>query len=481
MEKCKFCQADLEENSTLCPNCGKDNAATEPAAEEIAAEETVAEETAVQEETASEQESAAEPKKATPGKVALAAAAVVVLIGVLIAMIVPGMTKRAEAPAAEPTAAVEEIGTVPTDGNPDDVTCKGTYTVDAERAAAEKDLVVATAGDAELTNAQLRIYYRSAISSFMNTEYGYMMMMYGMLDYNQPLDTQICAEGNMTWQQFFVQYALDNWQLTQSLAAEARKNGVEMSPEDQEYLTGLRTSLEELAANHGLSVEDMLASDFGAGVSYEDFEEYQTLYLEGSPYYDAEVAKLVPTEKDLEEHFLANEETYAASGVTMDSKYVNVRHILVQVKGGTADANGTMTHTDEEWATCEAEAQTILDAWLAGDKTEDSFAALANEKSEDPGSNTSGGLYENVYLGQMVAPFEEWCFDESRQYGDYGLVKTDYGYHVMFYVGSEPMWKQVAEGGWMNEQTSNLLERVTAEYPMEVTYENISLGEVNMA
>ena len=493
MENCKFCQAELEENSTVCPACGKDNAETEPAAEEIvnaepAAEEPVqeeavaAEETAVAEEAAA-QEPAPEVKKATPGKLALAIAAVVVLLAVLIALIVSGTKTQGEkAPAGtDPTAVTEEIATIPTDGNPDDVTCKGTYTVDAERAAAEKDVVVATIDGAELTNAQLRIYYRSAISSFLNTEYGYMTMMYGMLDYAKPLDTQICSEGNMTWQQFFLQYALDNWQLTQSLAEEAKKNGVEMKPEDQEYLATMRTTLEELAANHGLTVEDMLSSDFGAGVTYEDFEEYQALYLKGSPYYDAEVAKLVPTEKDLEEHFLANEETYAASGVTMDSKYVDVRHILVQVKGGFADLSGNMTHTDEEWAACEAAAQEILDAWLAGDKTEDSFAALANEKSEDPGSNTNGGLYENVYLGQMVEPFETWCFDESRQYGDYGLVKTSYGYHVMFYVGSEPMWKAVAEGGWMNEQTSKLLERIVAEYPMEVTFENISLGEVNMA
>ena len=26
MEKCRFCNADLEENNSLCPSCGKDNA-----------------------------------------------------------------------------------------------------------------------------------------------------------------------------------------------------------------------------------------------------------------------------------------------------------------------------------------------------------------------------------------------------------------------------------------------------------------------
>ena len=516
MEKCKFCQEELAENSTVCPSCGKDNAEAEFAAEAIVKEETTVEETTVEEttveettveetvaeetkaeetaeaaaqETQSEQpaepvqeETPAEVKKATPGKIALAVAAVVLLLAVLIALITMGAKNKAPA-ATEPTAAVAETqaATIPADGNPDDVTCKGTYTVADDVAIAEKDTVVATMGDAVLTNARLRIYYRSALSSFLSTEYGYYMMMYGMLDTSRPLDTQLSHEGNTTWQQFFVQYALENWQMTQALALEAEANGVEMDPEDKTSLDTMRDSLEELAANHSLTVEDMLASDFGPGVSYEDFEDYQALYLQGSPYYDAEVEKFEATDEELEAYFKEHEESYASSGVTMDSKVVDVRHILVQVKGGTADESGNTVYSDEEWAACEAEAQAILDQWLAGDKTEDSFAALANEKSEDPGSNTNGGLYENVYQGQMVEPFENWCFDETRQYADSGLVRTSYGYHVMFYVGSEPLWKQYAQDGWKNEQISKMLEGILENYPMEVTYENISLGELKMA
>ena len=489
MEKCKFCQAELAENGTFCPSCGKNNA--EPEIPEEAA--APAEETALEETAAPAEETAAEPpveekKKATPGKIALAVAAVVVLAAVLIALVTSGAKS---VPAGEGTASADPTGTmaveetlpatVPTDGNPDDITCKGTYTVSEEDAVATKDTVVATIGGQQLTNAQLRIYYRSAMSSFLNTEYGYYMMMYGMLDYTKPLDTQLSAEGDMTWQQYFLRSALENWQLTQAMALEAEKAGMELPQEDKEYLEGLRASLEATAAGYEVTVEDMLLSDFGAGVSYEEFEAYQELYLRGNPYYEEEVAKFVPSEEELETYFADHEEDYAASGITKDSKYVDVRHILVQVKGGTADDEGNMTHTDEEWAACEAEAQAILDQWLAGDKTEDSFALLANEKSEDPGSNTNGGLYENVYLGQMVEPFETWCFEESRQYGDYGLVKTSYGYHVMFYVGSEPMWKTYAESGWINEKTGDFLDAVVEEYPMEVTYEAIALGDVAMA
>ncbi len=478
MEKCKFCQAELAENGTFCPNCGKNNAE-----EEIVTEEAACAAEPGAEAPAAEMPVEEAPKKATPGKIALAVAAVVILAAVLAALIFAGSNKAEENQPVETAAPVETVpATIPEDGNPEDVTCKGTYTVTDEEALAQKDLVVATMGDARLTNSMLRIYYRSAISSFLNTEYGYYMMMYGMLDYSKPLETQVSAQDqNLTWQQFFLKYALENWQLSQSLAMEARKAGVQMSAEDQEYLDSMRQTLDEMATTNGMTAEEMLAADFGAGVTYEDFEAYQKMYLEGNPYYEAETAKMVATDEQLEEYFQANQESYSASGVTMDSRYVDVRHILIQVTGGTTGEDGTTTHTDEEWAACEAEAQAVLDAWLAGEKTEDSFAALANEKSQDPGSNTNGGLYENVYMGQMVEPFETWCFDESRQYGDYGLVKTSYGYHVMFYVGSEPMWKTYAQTDWTNEQIAAFLDKIVENYPMDVTYENISLGEVKVA
>jgi len=114
----------------------------------------------------------------------------------------------------------------------------------------------------------------------------------------------------------------------------------------------------------------------------------------------------------------------------------NVRHILVQFAGGTTDeTTGATTYSDEEKAAAKAAAEEILGEWKAGEATEDSFAALATEKTEDTGSAENGGLYEDVYPGQMVAPFEDWCYAEGRKTGDTGIVETEYGYHVMYFSG----------------------------------------------
>lgn len=117
----------------------------------------------------------------------------------------------------------------------------------------------------------------------------------------------------------------------------------------------------------------------------------------------------------------------------------NVRHILVSFEHDHSESeehdHSTSSYTDEEKAAAKTAAEEILAEFEAGSKTEESFATLANLKSDD-GDGTSGGLYENVYPGQMVENFENWCYDDSRKTGDTGIVETEYGYHVMYFVGN---------------------------------------------
>lgn len=82
------------------------------------------------------------------------------------------------------------------------------------------------------------------------------------------------------------------------------------------------------------------------------------------------------------------------------------------------------------------QAQDILEKYLDGDKTEDAFAELAKEYSAD--SNASeGGIYEDVTLGYMVSEFEDWAMADGREYGDVGIVETEFGYHIMYFIGTD--------------------------------------------
>lgn len=147
--------------------------------------------------------------------------------------------------------------------------------------------------------------------------------------------------------------------------------------------------------------------------------------------------------------YLANSTTDADGKETINGYYVvrfdsvndntfplkNVRHILVSFEGGTSDDSGNITYSEEEKAAAKATAEELLNQWKSGEATEDSFAALATEKSSDTGSTANGGLYEDIYPNQMVASFNDWCFAAGRKAGDTGIVETQYGYHVMYFVG----------------------------------------------
>ena len=111
----------------------------------------------------------------------------------------------------------------------------------------------------------------------------------------------------------------------------------------------------------------------------------------------------------------------------------NVRHILVAFP--TDSSTGQVSIKDEQKPTYKAKAQAILDDFLKNEPTEDKFAALAKEKTEDTGSKSKGGLYENVAdNGQYVQPFTDWAVDANRKPGDTGIVETTYGYHIMYFV-----------------------------------------------
>lgn len=112
---------------------------------------------------------------------------------------------------------------------------------------------------------------------------------------------------------------------------------------------------------------------------------------------------------------------------------VSVRHILF---ANTDMQTGEKLSADEI-AQKEKDAKAVLDEWSKGDKTEDSFAALATEHTEDTGSAQSGGLYANVRPGRMVPEFDQWIFDKNRKAGDTEIVETDYGYHVMYFVAND--------------------------------------------
>ena len=149
-----------------------------------------------------------------------------------------------------------------------------------------------------------------------------------------------------------------------------------------------------------------------------------------------------------------------------DYNTVDVRHILFLVDSSSLDTKSETYDDDlaKLQADAKAKAEDALQQWKSGDATEDSFAALATELTEDPGSKSTGGLYEKVYHNQMVQSFNDWCFDASRQAGDTDIVETNYGYHVMYFVGQNiPYWQVQVDNTLRTADRSAWMESLTAD------------------
>lgn len=433
-------------------------------------------------------DNAPEEKKATPGMIAGAVAVVVLLAAVLVALILAAVNeKNPEDLPAETTGQtvssqleVPTEATIPPDGNPEDVTARGTYTVSDEEVIAAADTVVATMGDLELTNAQLQVYYWMEVQSFLNNYGGY--ISYFGLDPQQSLDTQVCTMVDTgTWQQFFLKSALESWQNYQSMAAEADAMGHKMDEDGIKFIEEMPAQMEEQALANGFADgKAMLAYNVGAGAEIEDYVHFMRLYHRGYSYFVDTCAEFAPTEEEISQYFADHEQELADQGITKDTVEVDVRHILIapQLEEGQTDASQA---SEEAWIAAEQKAQEILDAFLAGEQTGENFGVLAAEHTEDPGSKANGGLYEHVMQGQMVPEFDQWCFDAARQVGDTGIVKTQFGYHIMFFAGSRSVWQQHAESGKLDEMAAMFIEEVTGKYPMEVDYPSVKLGYVDLA
>lgn len=431
--KCKFCQAQIPECSPVCPACG--GADPRPESPEATAQPV------------------GKPG-IKPWKVVTAVVLVLALLGGLAAAVYFSMPQKAN-----------------------DIFYQESYTVQDARAAKTAQTVVARMGDKTLTNGELQIYYWMGVYDFLKY-YGNYATALG-LDLTQPLDAQQApGEDSYTWQQYFLEMALDTWQRYQAMAALAEESGQPMSEEVAQALTVIPERMEADAQEAGYAdANEMLQKEVGAGVTMEQYRTYLNGYYRGYDYYTGRVEAFAPTDEEIEDYFAEHEGLFEENGAGRDSyPLVDVRHILIMPQE-TTDESGSTTYTEEAWEECRLEAQRILDEWLAGEATEESFAQLAMQYSVD-GSASNGGLYTGVTKDYMVEAFDAWIFDKSRQAGDYGLVQTQFGYHVMYFSGSTPAWYEAAKSALLSDMAVQLVEEAVKRCPMEVNYRKIALADV---
>ena len=275
----------------------------------------------------------------------------------------------------------------------------------------------------------------------MNIYYGQQYNTYANLYASYGLDTTYLA--NMKDE--LKEGAVESLKQTIALQKYASENGIELTEEETTGIDEDLATLAESVKEGGYSgLKQYFSVAYGKGNNEDTVREYSLANSLASKVYNQ----------------VLDETTAAVTDEEVTEQYpgVNVRHILVKAVAGE---DGTFS--DEAKAEAKAKAEEILAEFEAGEKTEESFAALAEQYSEDEGSNTNGGLYENVLEGQMVAEFNDFCFAEGRKAGDTGIVYGENGayagYHVMYFAGEgDPATNETGRSQIANSKMSEWLQ-----------------------
>ncbi len=258
----------------------------------------------------------------------------------------------------------------------------------------------------------------------------------------------------------------------------ARKAAISNLKSKAEFLTKVKTANE-----FKLSLKEYLDKTYSGSATYTTVDPAKELensvytgitYIEDNEICDWAFADTTKTGeiKTFEEEV---DEVYYVSVVMMtktmyrdETATRDIRHILYL----------TENHGSAEGA--KAKAQALLDTYNAGEKTEERFAALAKENTEDPGSKSTGGLYQNVSQGEMVESFNDWMFDKNRKKGDTALVESSYGCHIMYYPDVETtVWQTSAKNSLINNKFDADIEEMTKKYDIKAKNQDITKAELD--
>ncbi len=126
------------------------------------------------------------------------------------------------------------------------------------------------------------------------------------------------------------------------------------------------------------------------------------------------------TEAELEQAYEANSSHYKSDEQRRAS------HILIQVAPDAKEATREAARKKAEQILAEVR------------KSPGSFAELAKKYSQDPGSAEKGGDLGYFDRGMMVKPFADAVFSLAKVGDISGVVKSDFGYHIIDLTGIQP-------------------------------------------
>ena len=186
--------------------------------------------------------------------------------------------------------------------------------------------------------------------------------------------------------------------ITQDLGKEY---GIEISDRTYQKTDEQVEAVRKMATEANLTLDQFLSVNYGPGFTEQNFRDILIRY-----YYYEDFVDSYPIPEDMAEAPC-------------------VVHALFEARDGLVTP---------EMDTAAYDAAT---EFLASCNSTDDILTKGTELVEQD-TVTECATYQ-VVKGKFVKEFQNWAYDESRQVGDMDIVKTSYGYHVMGYLGMEPL------------------------------------------
>lgn len=113
--------------------------------------------------------------------------------------------------------------------------------------------------------------------------------------------------------------------------------------------------------------------------------------------------------------------------------YNRVTLRLIQCKAAESASQASVALFEK----AEQRTEELLELYNEGEKTEESFAALAKQHSEDESTKHGGGLYKSVSKTDVAQNIRDWAFADEREAGEVTVLPATNGYCILYFVGRE--------------------------------------------
>jgi len=304
----------------------------------------------------------------------------------------------------------------------------------------EKNSVAMTVGDTKINAKEMTYFYVDAVQTFYSTNADFVSYL---LDSTVPLNQQMysIAEGT-TWADYFLSIAYSNAELVYTLCAAAEAEGYTISDSEKLELESTVSIVNLYAQMYGYpDSETYLKAIYGNLANEKDFYNYQERIALANSYranYQASLnyddAAIQAAQEDAFDNY---------SSFTFNSYYIAASRFL---EGGTEDANGTKTYSDEEKAASIAAAEEAAKALCSEeiDSIEAFDAAIANLPINADITAQSVANKHTLYTS-LDSAMASWLAQDHQE-GDMGYVPfesttaegtTVNGYYVLYYISRE--------------------------------------------